>query len=102
MNQTWSNQWLIDHDNASVTLNKPTIHEEYGISRSDPIYNRQTVFDAWHKIILGSDSINGDMTWGSLIVDDDCPGTDVFAICTSDPDEEDLVVEWSQAMNAKV
>ncbi|KAF9893983.1 hypothetical protein FE257_008954 [Aspergillus nanangensis] len=100
-NTDWAMQWLADHETASVTANKPVILEEYGISRSDTAYDRQTVYDQLHAYELSSKSINGDMTWGSLVVGAACPGDDVYAICSADADYADLVTDWVVEMNGK-
>ena len=100
-NLDWSLQWLEDHDNSSAKANKPVVQEEYGVARDDTTYKRQDVYDQWHSYILSSEAINGDMTWGSLIVDGDCPGTDTYAICSTDADYGDIVTNWVTQMNGK-
>ena len=97
-------QFIKDHEASGVAANKPVVMEEYGISGTDPALSRQTVYDQWHQFILGSKSINGDMTWGSLPVDGEgCPASagNPYVICPSDPDYADLVTGWAQKMNAK-
>ena len=41
------------------------------------------------------------MTWGSLVVDTDCPGSDTYAICSTDADYGDVVTNWVAKMNGK-
>lgn len=94
-------QWLADHEASSVAANKPAVLEEYGIIRTDTTYPRQSTYDQWHAYEMSSQSINGDMTWGSLVVDTDCPGTDPYSICTTDSDYADLVTNWVAQMNGK-
>lgn len=97
----WSQQWLADHNASGVAAGKPVIQEEYGVNRSDPKYNQQQVYDQWHAQILQSSAINGDMTWGSLVVDGACPGADAYAVCESDAGYADIVTDWVTRMNGK-
>ena len=101
MTLSWTQQWLQDHNAVGVNVGKPVIQEEYGVTRTDTMYNTQQVYDAWHQTILGSQAINGDMTWGSLIVDEACPGNEPYAICPADADYADLVTNWVASMNGK-
>lgn len=101
MDIPWTVQWLSDHDASGTAANKPVIQEEYGVTRDDTKFNRQQVYDQWHSTILKSASINGDMTWGSLIVDGTCPGSDGYAICSSDSDYADVFTNWVPQMNGK-
>ena len=74
------------------------------MNRSDAKYKQQDVYDQWHTLILQSKAINGDMTWGSLIVDSPdgaCPGAEPYAICPADPGYADLVTTWTAQMNGK-
>ena len=77
------------------------IQEEYGVLRTDPRYTQQQVYDQWHAQILDSPGINGDMSWGSLIVDGACPGSDGYAVCSTDSGYADIVTNWVSQMNAK-
>lgn len=61
-------QWLEYHETPRVGASKPCILEEYGISRDDTMYSR-SIYNQWHQYILLSKPINGDITWGSLLVD---------------------------------
>ena len=106
MDLDFTMQWLKDHEAASVAANKPMINEEYGVSGKK--FNRLQVEGEWHAYTLSSQSINGDIIWGSIAVDSsscssqEVSGANVYLICPSDPDYQDLVPGWTQRMSDKV
>ncbi|MCJ1376367.1 hypothetical protein MMC20_007609 [Loxospora ochrophaea] len=98
----WTLQWLSDHQASAAAAGKPVIQEEYGINATATQYNQATIFEQWHSLILNSSAINGDMTWGSLVVDKPCDvNTDVYAICSSNPDYKEIVTDWVASLNGK-
>ncbi|KAI9756779.1 MAG: accessory factor associated with RNA polymerase II [Chaenotheca gracillima] len=97
--EAWSLQYLKDHDASGQAANKPVVLEEYGVDR-DGSLNRTEVYDAWRDYIYGSKAINGDMSWATIQLDN-CPNGNEYAICSTDPDYDELVTDWVKKMNGK-
>jgi len=98
---SWGNQWILDHANISVVLNKPMLQEEYGVTRASG--ERDTYMLQYHNTTFDN-QIAGDMQWqfGCTVPSWGQSSDDGYAIYPSDTfDYQTFFIEWEQVMASK-
>jgi hypothetical protein len=98
-NATQVLHWLQDHETSSVAANKPVIHEDTPFLTVFLCMTAKLLMISSTNIFFHlNQSINGDMTWGSIVVDSVCPGYDFYAIC---PPQIRIILTWLPIRSAK-
>jgi len=105
----WTNQWIRDHNTASLKLGKPVVHEEYGwLTPAARLSNLGTVSNATRLDVLGQWQVitlqekMSDMYWqyGYSHFSYGKNNDDGFTIYLEDAEAKQLVYQHAAAVNA--
>ena len=102
-NNTWVNEWIMQHDQAGKAMGKPVVLEEYG---STEVTSKQSVVKPWQNTVLSDTSIAADFFWQlganlSPIEKNPFDGYTVEYDTSSGSDYEVLAYQHAAAMLAK-
>ena len=102
-NNTWVNEWIMQHDQAGKAIGKPVVLEEYG---STVPTDKQSIVKPWQDTVLLNTSVAADFFWQlganlSPIEKDPFDGYTVEYDTTSGSDYEVLAYQHAAAMLAK-
>ena len=102
-NNSWVNEWIIQHDQAGKVAGKPVVLEEYG---STVLTDKQSIVEPWQDTVLYNTSVAADLFWqfGTSLSPVDGDPLDGYTIeydTTPGSDYEVLAYQHAAAMLAK-
>ena len=103
-NNTWVNEWIMQHDQAGKAQGKPVVLEEYGSTLPSP--QKQSIVKPWQDTELYNTSVAADFIWqlGTTLSSVEKNPFDDYTIMydtTAGSDYEVLVYQHATAMLAK-
>ncbi|CAD6567956.1 MAG: hypothetical protein ASARMPREDX12_000851 [Alectoria sarmentosa] len=99
-NDTWGNEWIVQHDAAGEAAGKPVVFEEYGSTNTT---NHSAICEPWQQTTLSNTSVAYDSFWqfATTLSIDPFDDYAIYYNTTAGSDYEGLAYQHAAAMLAK-